>query len=341
VNRSYLTVHMPDAIANERWLVHSSAFGQPVDQLPSISSHLWASHLLPFATIMDIDQSSSEPDEDSINHSDRYFASFQRFRDTQESIEVSLRDQNSRVPQAAKELGNSVEGFARACDSFKTAGSAAIRNKEGSHELRGAAVKTMLSEWLDETTQETATLTAGPIDREISTLYQQQRQFLEELNKSAQVLADPWGNKMKVQAKKLKTLLDGEIFTQLSFSKRRAQEVQRTFPNVYTRVQTLVDETNALVSGHPNYANDSPWPQSQSYIPEGLPPPADKSMINAYEKDIQEVGTLLEKLGGDHSGFFDSKATQTASKAVLDSMNDSVNEISQALSDHLQAMHGY
>jgi hypothetical protein len=286
---------------------------------------------------MDAVQSSSEPDEDSVNHSDRFFASWQHCRDTQESIEDSLRERT--IPQAAKDLEKSVEDFAWACRSFKTAGSAAIRNEKGGHELRGAAVKPMLSEWLNNITQDTAT--ARLIDPRISSLYDQQLQELEKLHKSAQVLADPWGNKMKVQAKNLKTLLDGETFTQLSLSKRRAQEVQRTIPNVYTRVQTLVDETNALGSGHPKYANDFPWPQSQSCIPEGLPPPADKSMFNAYEKDIQEVRTLLEKLGGDHSGFLDSKATQAASKAVLDSMYDSVNEISQALSDHLQDMHGY
>jgi ElaB/YqjD/DUF883 family membrane-anchored ribosome-binding protein len=238
-------------------------------------------------------------------------------------------------------LGNSVEDFAWACRSFETSGSAAIRNEEGGHELRGAAVKSMLSEWLNDITQDTATIRL--IDPSISDLYDQQLQQLEQLHKSAQVLADPWGNKMKVQAKQLKTLLDGETFTQLSDSKRRAQEVQRTFPNVYTRVQTLVDETNALVSGHPKYANDSPWPQSQSCIPEGLPPPTDKSMFNAYKEDIQEVRTLLEKLGGDagHSGIFDGKTTQTASKAMLDSMYNSVDVISQALSGHLQAMHGY
>jgi hypothetical protein len=286
---------------------------------------------------MDIDEhSSSELD-------DEYDSTLEGFRKTQKSIENRLPDQNSITFQAEQDLGNSVEDFVWACHTFITAGSAAIRNEEGGHELRGAAVKSMLSRWLDEITQETATLTAGPVDREISTLYQQQRQFLEELHKSAQVLADPWGNKMKVQAKKLKTLLDGETFTQLSLSKRRAQEVQRTFPNVHTRVQTLVDETNALVSGHPKYANDSPWPQSQSCIPEGLPPPTDKSMFNAYKEDIQEVRTLLEKLGGDagHSGIFDGKTTQTASKAMLDSMYNSVDVISQALSGHLQAMHGY
>jgi ElaB/YqjD/DUF883 family membrane-anchored ribosome-binding protein len=259
-------------------------------------------------------------------------------RETQESI---IDGQNSNASQAAQSLGDLVEGFVSACDSFRTTRSAAIRNKEGAHELRGAAVKSMLSEWLNDITQDTATIILiGP---SISDLYDQQLRQLKQLHQSAEVLADPWGNKMKVQAKKLKTLLDGETYTQLSFSKRRAQEVQRTFPNIYTRVQTLVDETNALVSGHPKYANDSPGPQSQSCIPEGLPPPTDKSMINAYKEDIQEVRTLLKKLRGDadHSGFFNSKATQTASKAVLDTMYDSVNEISQALSDHLQAMHGY
>jgi ElaB/YqjD/DUF883 family membrane-anchored ribosome-binding protein len=284
---------------------------------------------------MDIDEhSSSELD-------DEYDSTLEGFRKTQKSIENRLPDQNSITFQAEQDLGNSVEDFVWACHTFITAGSAAIRNEEGGHELRGAAVKSMLSEWLNDITQDTATIRL--IDPSISDLYDQQLQQLEQLHKSAQVLADPWGNKMKVQAKQLKTLLDGETFTQLSDSKRRAQEVQRTFPNVYTRVQTLVDETNALVSGHPKYANDSPWPQSQSCIPEGLPPPTDKSMFNAYKEDIQEVRTLLEKLGGDagHSGIFDGKTTQTASKAMLDSMYNSVDVISQALSGHLQAMHGY
>jgi hypothetical protein len=108
---------------------------------------------------MDIDEHlSSELD-------DEYDSTLEGFRKTQKSIENRLPDQNSITFQAEQDLGNSVEDFVWACHTFITADSAAIRNEEGGHELRGAAVKSMLSRWLDEITQETATLTAGPVDR--------------------------------------------------------------------------------------------------------------------------------------------------------------------------------
>jgi hypothetical protein len=292
---------------------------------------------------MDIDHLSIVLDQDLKKHRAKYHSTLQYCRETQESIGNCPGGQDSITSDAAQSLRDSVEGFASACDSFRTTRSAVVRGEERGYELRGAAVKSMLSGWLDEITKETATLTPVPINPEISTLYQQRLQGLEKLDRSAQILADPCGNKMKVQAKRLKTLLDGDTFTQLSFSKRRAQEVQLTFPNTYTRVQTLVDETNALVSGHPKYANDSPWPQSESCIPEGLPPPTDKSMFKAYKDAIEEVETLLEKLRDepDQRGLFDSETTQTASKAVWDSMYNSVKDITKELSGHLQAMHGY
>ena len=292
---------------------------------------------------MDIDHLSGVLDQDLEKHRPPYHSTLQYCRETQESIGNYPGGQDSITSDGAQSLRDSVEGFVRACLSFRITQSAAIRDEEGGYELRGAAVKSMLAGWLDEITKETATLIAAPIDQNISDLYQQQRRDLEELHESAQILADKWGIKMKAHAKNLKTLTNGDIFTRLSSSKRRAQEDQRTFTNVYTRVHTLIDETNALVSGHPKYANDSPWPQSESCIPERLPPPTDMSMIDAYIKDVRDVRTLLGNLRDDADlwGLFGTKATQTASKAVLDSMYDSVNEITKELSGHLQAMHGY
>jgi hypothetical protein len=135
-----------------------------------------------------VEPSFSEFDEDMDRHLAPFHSTLQYIRETQESI---IGGQNSNASQAAQSLGNSVEGFVVACDSFRTSRSAAIWNEEGSYELRGAAVKSMFSEWLDEITEDTATLTARLIDPEILALYEQQRRDLEELHKSAQVLADP------------------------------------------------------------------------------------------------------------------------------------------------------
>jgi hypothetical protein len=301
---------------------------------------------------MDIDQSSSGTDEDSVNHINRYFAFSQHISDTQKSIEDSLRDQNSIIPQAAKELGNSVEDFVWACHTFKTAGSAAIRNQEGSHELgegthelRGGAVKRMLSEWMAEITRKTKTLTApstdaASIDPGIDSLLKEQRRALKKLNKSVQILADPWGHKVKMQAKELKTLLNGEVLTRLLLSKRPARMDEPTFLELHARAETLVDETNALVSGDPKYANDSPWPQSD--FPEGLPPPTDTSMFDAYEKDTKDVRSQLKTFAEnlDYSSLFNSETVRTATKEALDLVQKSINELSDLQKHHLADMHG-